>query len=286
MRPCYGAVVLTQGRRPHELATAVASLLAQRDVDLDLVVVGNGWVPTGLPAGVRGVGLPRNVGIPAGRNAGVSHVRGELLVFLDDDASLAAPDSLARMAAVLADPSVGCVQARPVDPATGVTLGRWVPRLRVGDAARSSDVTALWEGCVAIRRDVFEAAGGWPAEFFYAHEGIELAWRVWNAGFRVRYLGDVLAHHPVIDPRRHPGALRQQARNRVWLARRNLPLPLAVVYPLVWLVLSLARTRELGAVRELLAGFLAGLREPAGPRRPVSWRAVWRMARAGRPPVV
>jgi GT2 family glycosyltransferase len=286
MSPSYGAVVLTQGRRPEALAAAVGSLLAQRDVDVDVVVVGNGWSPTGLPVGVRAVPLPVNVGIPAGRNAGVPHVHGELLVFLDDDAALAAPDALARMAAALADPSVGCVQPRPVDPATGATLGRWVPRLRVGDPARSSDVTALWEGCVAVRRGVFERAGGWPAEFFYAHEGIELAWRVWDAGLRVRYLGDVVVHHPVIDPRRHRGALHQQARNRVWLARRNLPLPLAAIYPLVWLVLSLARARDVAAVRELFTGFVAGLREPAGARRPVSWRAVWRMARARRPPVI
>ncbi len=69
-------------------AAAIESLLAQEGVEVDVVVVGNGWQPEGLPE-VRGVFLPEDVGIPGGRNAGVPAVRGELLFFLDDDARLA-----------------------------------------------------------------------------------------------------------------------------------------------------------------------------------------------------
>ncbi len=93
-------MVLTQGRRPQELRRAVDSLLAQRDVDVEVAVVGNGWTPTGLPDGVRAVALEEDAGIPAGRNAGVPHVDGELLFFLDDDARLRDDDALARVAAL------------------------------------------------------------------------------------------------------------------------------------------------------------------------------------------
>ena len=44
-----GVVILTMGTRPHELSRAIDSVLAQRDVDLDVVVVGNGWQPEGVP---------------------------------------------------------------------------------------------------------------------------------------------------------------------------------------------------------------------------------------------
>ncbi|MGY4966456.1 glycosyltransferase family 2 protein, partial [Streptomyces sp. 900105245] len=33
-------------------------------------------------------------------------------------------------------------------------------------------------------------------------------------------------------------------------------------------------------------GFVEGLREPAGERRPMRWRTVWRLTRLGRPPVI
>ena len=60
-----GCVVLTQGRRPAELAAALDSLRAQTGVELDIVVVGNGWEPEGLD--VRSVALAEDRGIPAGR---------------------------------------------------------------------------------------------------------------------------------------------------------------------------------------------------------------------------
>jgi len=287
VRASYGCVLLTQGRRPRELAVALASLLGQRDVDLDAVVVGNGWTPTGLPPGVRTVALPDDRGIPAGRNAGVPAVGGELLVFLDDDASWRDDDALARVARLFAtDRRLGLVQPRVLDPAGRPAPRRWVPRLRVGDPARSSDVCAVWEGAVVIRRDLFESIGGWPGDFRYAHEGIDLAWRVWDAGYRVRYAGDVVAHHPAADPNRHSYRHRLSARNRVRLARRHLPLPLAVTYALVWFVLTLVRVRSVAAAGDLVLGYRDGLVERGEARRPMSWRTVWRMTRAGRPPVV
>jgi GT2 family glycosyltransferase len=283
----YGVVVLTQGKRPQDLARGLASLLAQREVSLDVVVVGNGWQPVGLPDGVRALGLSENVGIPAGRNAGVPEVSGELLFFLDDDASLPHDEVLAQIAGrFAADPGLGLLQPRVDDPYGKPSPRRWTPRLRVGDPARSSPATSVWEGAVALRREVFEATGGWPEEFWYAHEGVELAWRVWDAGYTVRYDGEIVVHHPAIEPTRHPEFYRLQARNRVWLARRNLPLPVAPVYVLSWVLVGGARLRSGRAVLETLRGYWLGLTRSCGPRRPMRWRTVWRMTRAGRPPLI
>jgi len=282
----YGCVVLTQGRRPEALRTALASLLAQTGVGLDVLVVGNGWRPVHLPAGVRGLALPHDVGIPAGRAAGVAHVRGALLLFLDDDVWLPEPGLLAEVARrFAADPSLGLLQPRAQDPEGG-TPRRWVPRLRVGDPGRSSDVTAVWEGAVVVRREVYASAGGWPVEFEYGHEGIDLAWGVWDTGARVRYAGDLVVRHPRVPAARHPGAQRVWARNRVWLARRRLPAPLGAVYVLVWLALTVARTRRPSDLLSALRGFGEGFARPPALRRPISWRTAWRMARTGRPPVV
>jgi GT2 family glycosyltransferase len=286
-RPRFGVVVLTMGNRPDDLNRGLATLLSQREVDLDVVVVGNGWQPVGLPAGVKAHGLSENLGIPAGRNAGVSLVEGEWLFFLDDDACLPSDDILARMAMQLAaDPTLGMIQPRVVDADGREAPRRWTPRVRVGDAARSSPAMNVWEGAVAIRRDAFEFAGGWPEPFWYAHEGVELAWRVWDGGFHVRYDGDIEVHHPAIQPTRHPEFYRYQARNRVWLARRNLPLPVGVLYVLVWVGVSALRLRSRTALIETLRGYRIGLTEPGGERRPMRWQTIWRMTRAGRPPVI
>jgi GT2 family glycosyltransferase len=286
-RPMFGVIVLTMGNRPDDLNRGLASVLAQREVQLDVVVVGNGWQPVGLPDGVKAHGLSENFGIPAGRNAGVSLVEGDLLFFLDDDACLPADDILARMATQFAaDPSLGMIQPRVVDADGREAPRRWTPRVRVGNPARSSPAMNVWEGAVAIRRDAFEFASGWAEPFWYAHEGVELAWRVWDGGFQVRYDGEIEVHHPAIQPTRHPEFYRYQARNRVWLARRNLPLPIGVLYVLVWAGVSALRLRSRTALSETLRGYRIGLTQPGGERRPMRWQTIWRMTRAGRPPVI
>jgi GT2 family glycosyltransferase len=288
IRPRFGCVVLTQGRRPQQLRRAIDSLLRQRDVEVDVVVVGNGWQPTGLPAGVRGVALPRNVGIPAGRNAGISEARGDIVFTLDDDVELVADDTLAGVAELFAaDPDLGVVQLRAVDPGGAAPPRRQTPRLRASDPGRSSDVTALWEGACGIRRQVLDTVGLFAGEFWYAHEGIDFAWRVMDAGWRVRYAGHLTCYHPAVaPPKRHGYYHYLSARNRVWLARRHLPLPLAVVYPLTWLAITILRLRDVRAAVDVARGYRDGLVQPCGPRRPIAWGTVWRMTLAGRPPVV
>jgi GT2 family glycosyltransferase len=283
----YGVVILTMGQRPEELRRAVASVLAQRDVEVEVVVVGNGWKPEHLPPQVRTVSLHDNLGIPAGRNAGVPLVRGDLLFFLDDDAMFPENDVLARIARRFEeDPRLGLLQPRIADPSGAPPPRRWTPRLHVGDPQRSSYATVVWEGAVAMRPEVFEAAGGWADEFFYAHEGIDLTWRVWDTGSVAWYAGDIVVHHPANDPARNDLYYRYNARNRVYVARRNLPLPLVPVYLAAWTAITLIRLKPRSALPTWFAGFCEGMVTPCGERRPLGWRTILRMSLAGRPPVV
>lgn len=286
--PVVGVVVLTQGRRPADLDRAIRSVLAQRGVAPDVVVVGNGWQPTGLPAGVGAVELPENVGIPAGRNAGVGSVTGDLLLFLDDDATLTDPGFLAEAVRRFdADPGLGLLQPRVDGPGGVPGPRRWTPRMRVGDRRRGSPVFSVWEGAVVVRRAVFDRTGGWPEPFFYAHEGIELAWRVWDAGAVVRYAGDLAVEHPLTVTTRHRDFYRLNARNRVWLAKRNLPWVLGVPYVLTWTALQVVRSvRSPATLLPWFRGWLEGWRADGGVRRPLRWATVARMTWHGRPPVV
>jgi GT2 family glycosyltransferase len=276
-------IVLTQGRRPTELAAALASLGPGRDV----VVVGNGWTPAGLPDGVRAVALAEDRGIPAGRNAGAHAAAGELLFFLDDDARLADPGALAAVEArFAAEPDLGLLQLRVIASDGGRAPRDWVPRLRVGDPARSSDVTAVWEGAVAMRRAAFDAAGGWSEAFVRGHEGVELAWRVMDAGYRVAYAGDIAVLHPAYVTAPHDHSVYFGARNRVWLARRNLPPALGVLYVMTYALRTLPVLRTPARARTALRGYRDGLRRPCGAHRRLSVKTLWRMTRAGRPPII
>ncbi|MGW6208319.1 glycosyltransferase family 2 protein [Streptomyces sp. NPDC055089] len=287
-----GAVIITMGNRPAELRALLDSVAKQDGDRIEVVVVGNGSAVPDVPAGVRTVELPENLGIPGGRNVGIeafgpSGADVDALLFLDDDGHLPLTDTaeLCRQA-FEADPKLGIISFRIADPDTGETQRRHVPRLRAADPMRSSRVTTFLGGANAVRTRVIAEVGPLPGDFFYAHEETDLAWRALDAGWLIDYRADMVLNHPTTAPSRHAVYHRMVARNRVWLARRNLPAPLVPVYLGVWLLLTLLRKPSGPALKAWFGGFREGWSTPCGPRRPMKWRTVWRLTRLGRPPVI
>jgi GT2 family glycosyltransferase len=280
-------VILTMGNRPAELTRAIDSVLAQQ-TDVELVVVGNGTAVPGLPPEVKTVVLPENVGVAAGRNAGVDACTGDVVLFLDDDGWYPDPGLAGYLAGRFAsDEHLGVLSIRVVDPEGGPGARWHVPRLRAGDPGRSSVVTVFLGGASAIRRTAFIEAGGYPALFFYGHEETDLAWRLQDLGYRLEYDAAAQMCHHSLPNARYDSFRRRDARNRVLLARRNLPWPIAFVYLADWMALNAARERgSLAHLKPWFAGFAEGWRTDPGPRRPISLRTAWRMTRAGRPPVI
>ncbi|MEU5388765.1 glycosyltransferase family 2 protein [Kitasatospora cineracea] len=287
-----GAVIITMGNRPAELNALIESVRAQQGPPVELAVVGNGAPLPVLPEGVRSVELPENLGIPGGRNVGIELFGPDgrdvdAVLFLDDDGLLPNTDSAELLrAAFTADPGLGIVSFRIADPETGTTQRRHVPRLRASDPLRGSRVTTFLGGASAVRSAVFPQAGQLPAEFFYAHEETDLAWRALDAGWSIDYRPDVVLFHPATSPARHATYFHNVARNRVWLARRNLPAPLVPLYLGTWFLLTVLRRPSGAALKAWLGGFRAGWGEPCGPRRPMKWSTVWRLTRLGRPPII
>ncbi|MGW6598085.1 glycosyltransferase family 2 protein, partial [Streptomyces sp. NPDC055036] len=253
-----------------------------------------GTAPPGgaVPDGVRTVELPENLGIPGGRNVGIEAFGAagsdvDALLFLDDDGLLPHTDTADLLReAFAADPVLGIVSFRITDPETGLTQRRHVPRLRASDPLRSSRVTTFLGGASAVRTRVLAQVGALPGGFFYAHEETDLAWRALDAGWMIDYRADMVLNHPTMPPSRHAVYHRMVARNRVWLARRNLPAPVVPFYLGVWVLLTLVRRPSVSALKAWFGGFREGWATPCGPRRPMKWRTVWRLTRLGRPPVI
>jgi len=277
-------IVLTMGDRPRELDELVASLEAEQP--FDGVLVGNGVEPPTYP-GWRSFPLAENVGISAGRARGAEFAEGDVLVFVDDDATSVTPGLLAACRdAFEQDSSVGALALRVVVEGTDRSLSEWLPRLRGRRELEPGDVTSFHGAAHAVRASAYDDVGGYPDNFWYAHEETDLAWRILDAGHRIAYRPDLVLTHPLTKPSRHDRHLWFSARNRIWLARRHLPIVLAGIYALTWCTIQFARCRSGREVRSVAAGTWTGIRSDPGGRRPIGWRTVMRMTRAGRPPVI
>ncbi|MFC8984093.1 glycosyltransferase family 2 protein [Streptomyces sp. NPDC057115] len=294
--PRIAVAVVTMGNRPAEVDALLESVAKQDLPPTRIVIVGNGCpLPEfeqrlSLPGEVTTVELDENLGCPGGRNVALERLREfgdvDVVVDLDDDGLLVDADVLRRVGELYAaDPLLGIVGFRIADE-TGETQRRHVPRLGQSDPMRGGYVTGFLGGGHALRMTMLDEIGDWPAQFFFAHEETDLAWRAVDAGWRILYAPELLLQHPKTSPARHAIYFRVTARNRVWLVRRRLPLVLVPVHLGVWVLLTLVRTRSARGLRAWFGGFLEGLREPAGERRAMRWRTVWRLTRLGRPPVI
>jgi GT2 family glycosyltransferase len=280
-------VIITMGTRPAELARAIASTEPLRADGVELVLVGNGAELPDVPVDVRTVRLPENRGVAGGRNAGLAASSGQVVLFLDDDGWFGDPGIGKHVAArFAAEPRLAVLAFRVDDPGGGPGARWHVPRLRA-NPDRSSAVTTFVGTGFAARRSAWTAAGGLPEQFFFAHEETDLAWRLIELGWALEYDAGARVCHPPVPNARHADWYRYDGRNRVLLARRNLPWPVAVIYLLDWLLITMIRERRSsGALRAWLGGFAAGWRVNPGERRPISLRTIWGLTRLGRPPVI
>ncbi|MET7881914.1 glycosyltransferase family 2 protein [Streptomyces avermitilis] len=294
--PRIAVAVVTMGNRPAEVDALLASVAKQDLPPARIVIVGNGCpLPEfarrlGLPGEVTGIEVDENLGCPGGRNVALAKLREfgdvDVVVELDDDGLLVDADVLRRVRDLYAaDPRLGIVGFRIADE-KGETQRRHVPRVGKADPLRGGPVTGFLGGGHALSMAMLARTGDWPAEFFFAHEETDLAWRAADAGWTILYAPELLLQHPKTSPARHAIYHRVTARNRVWLVRRRLPLPLIPVHLGIWIAVTLVRTRSAGGLRAWFGGFVEGLRTSGGERRPMRWRTVWRLTRLGRPPVI
>uniref|UniRef100_A0AAU3H026 Glycosyltransferase family 2 protein n=1 Tax=Streptomyces sp. NBC_01401 TaxID=2903854 RepID=A0AAU3H026_9ACTN len=288
--PRIGVVIVTMGNRPRELDELIASVDEQDVRPTRIVLVGSATPLTDVPHDVTKIPLDENPGCPGARNVGLAALIDsgdvDVAVELDDDGLLVADDVFRRIQRLYAsDPALGIVSFRIADE-QGETQRRHVPRLRAGDPMRRGLVTSFLGGGHALSVPMLEQVGTWAGEFRFGHEESDLAWRALDHDWKILYEPDLVLRHPKTSPARHAVYHRFTARNRVWLARRRLPVPLIPVYLGVWVLLTLARIRSLTGLKAWCGGFVEGVRTPCGPRRPMRWRTVWRMTRLGRPPVI
>jgi glycosyltransferase involved in cell wall biosynthesis len=164
------SVVIPTRDRPDLLARALRSVLAQREVALEVIVVDDGSPPGGTrpvdeldDRRVRVLRHDRSRGVSQARNTGIEAAQGEWLAFVDDD-DLWAPDKLAsQLGALAAAPGCrwSCVGVVTVDAALRIIGWRRPPDH--GDIAVEmlvDDVVPGGGSGVLAARDLVKEAGG------------------------------------------------------------------------------------------------------------------------------
>lgn len=230
-------VMLTHNRSEQTLRSlGELSALAERP---PLVVVDNAS-SDGTAAAVRReypdvrvIELAENIGA-AGRNHGVEAVDTEYVAFSDDD-SWWAPGALARaVAAFDLHPGLGAVHGRILvgaDEREDPICAELRDSPLSGDPSLPGAPLLGFLACaIVLRRAAFEAVGGFEPNVLIGGEEEWLACDLAGAGWEIRYLPEVVAHHH--PPRRVGGAAdarrRIGLRNTLWFSWLRRPVASAL----------------------------------------------------------
>lgn len=130
-------------RRQHVLPRAVASILAQSYQNWRLIVVNNelgGKLPPLLDSRIFVWNHAEETSAAYARNAGLAHVKGDLVCFFDDDDEML-PGYIEKMAAPFADPAVMLVRCGMEHP-PGIDFSYATPECWL----RRQYATPTWQG--------------------------------------------------------------------------------------------------------------------------------------------
>jgi GT2 family glycosyltransferase len=284
-------VLITYNREP-DIRKSLADLRDHVNADTEILVIDNAstdGTPEVLRAfesempGLRCIRADRNLGVAGGRNLGIREAKGDILVFLDDDAEFLTKEPLGKITARFQeDPSIGALAFKIVNGAGGVRdneFPHWNKKLPKDVGFEASYFVGAGH---ALRKSALQPEL-YPDTFFFSQEELFLSYLLIESEYRIVYMPEVSVLHW------QSGAGRLVNKRKWYLLLRNtlltnhrfLPSFYAWLSVPVWAAKIFIRCPDFfmvtGAVRE----FLKMRREPLFASRPFSAEAFARIRRHG-----
>jgi GT2 family glycosyltransferase len=268
------AAVIVSWDDSEATARAVASLRTQTARLDEIVVIDNhpehpAVARSGELAGARVIASPTNDGFAGGVARGIAETVSDWVLVLNPDV-VAAPDCVAQLLAA-ATPTAGVIGAQvllgdgrvnagdnPVHLTGLAWSGRYGEPAEFGPPRRAASVSGA---AFLVRREAYDATGGFARRYFLYHEDVELCLRMLLTGWDVIFQPAAAVTHDY-DFDRGAEKWFYLERNRAWTI-----LTLYSERTLVLLLPLLLATEVFIAFRSAREGWW--------PQKRRAWQAIW-----------
>jgi len=232
------SVCILTWNRKETVIENIKSVLRQSYQDFELIVVDNGSEDNTsnelqkLFKNLKLISFDENIGIAA-RNAGIKASEGKIIVTLDDDVFFADENSLERIVNYFdmhPEVHVGVMKILDVDYSL-LEMNWYHPREweLYSDIEFETDYIA--EGAAFFRKEIFEKTGMYPDSFFIGQEGPDLAYRILDNNFVIKYVPEIrVIHKSEKSGKTKKRFVYYNIRNHFKIAVRNFSWPRAMYY--------------------------------------------------------
>ena len=211
--PQQTSVIIVAYNSGHFLEDCVSSIY-DSEPEVEVLIVDNASTDGSANSacaefpGVRIVRSERNLGFGAGNNLGAAQASHPFLVFLNPDTVVIMGWLEALVNPLVEDLSIGLVTLKVLlrdEPErinvaglnvhlSGISMCRGLGEARTAYETEA-EVAAISGVSFAMRRDLFQALGGFDEDFFLYMEDVDLSLRTWLAGYRCLYVPCGLVLH-------------------------------------------------------------------------------------------
>ncbi len=216
------SIIIVSWNALHHLKNYLPSVAATEYPNYEIIIADNAssdgskeWVRANYPD-IKIAELDKNYGYCGGNNRAVLHAQGDILLFLNNDVRVQ-PNWLDGLGKCFGkDPKIAAVQPKMLSDekpdffeyagAAGGYLdkygypfcrGRIFDNVEKDEDQYNNAKDILWASgaALAIRKDIFQESGGFDEDFEFHMEEIDLCWRLWNSGYKIRFCPGSTVYH-------------------------------------------------------------------------------------------
>lgn len=233
-KPRVTIVIPNFNGRKH-LATCLSSIQNLTYRDYEVIVVDNAstdgsieFLKPNYPE-VKVVVNAVNLGFAEGCNVGIRNAKGNYVVLLNNDVEVESKWLEELVLAAKSNPQIAVCASKmmmfhnrkAINSAGGEFdiygsgHDRGLNELDHGQYSLAEDVFFACGGAMLVRREILMEIGLFDSRYFMYGEDVDLCWRAWLRGYRVRYVPSAIVYH------KYGGTMKALTAPRLYLTSRN-----------------------------------------------------------------
>ena len=284
------SIIIITYRRKEEILTCLKSVLSQDYDNFEIILVDNnteGQFSDFIINHIKDISRLKyiknnfNSSVTGGRNLGVSNASGEICVFIDDDAFFEGKDSLTLTSEKMSkEKEVAVLAYKIINYSSKKVERKEFPfKNKKIDENIETEASYFLGGAHAIRSKVFDLVGGYPKDFEYGMEELDISFRILDKGFRILYFPSVVAwHNPSTFGRLGKKSYwKNILGNRLKVGIRNLPWRYFMVNLIVWSLKALKESMNAMVLVETYSSLIRNRKEIFKERKVISHETLFRL---------